>query len=933
MLHKTKTMLIASVAALCLMAAQVHAVTPSRQAQAFTPSPKMIEQFKQMPKSEQERIAKQYGIDPAMLSGGNRGASQPMENPNLVNARGEFAQDDASGDRNSKQEAKEDFDFKQDSQKNELKRFGYDMFAGEPTTFAPVSDVPVPSDYKIGPGDVLKVQLYGKENQEYSLTVGRDGSVQFPELGPIQLSGMSFSEARESLQQRIKQQMIGIESNISMGELRSIRIFVAGDAYKPGSYTVSSLSTITQALFVAGGVNDIGSLRNIQVKRNGKLVGHLDLYDLLLRGDASGDINLRSGDVVFIPAVGSLVSVTGEVRRPAIYEVASNETIGDVVNMAAGVKAGAYAQATSLERFNENGLKSIINLDLTTAKDKQLKAKAGDYIRVKNASSQFENSITLVGAVVRAGKYQWREGLTVKDIIPSVWGDLSPTADLNYALVVREINKHGDIEVLQFAIGAAIADGSLKENLVLKPRDKILVFNYDDTTQSRFELNKLVKQRLAKVSELKGNSLLGDDLFKAGFDSINFSAQKKYTAADIAGVVMTDKNINEEQQLEQKAVANEVSQMLANLFDDVELVKLSAAMSRSELLYPIINKLYQQAGTQTSIQIVAVAGKVRHPGLYPLSLQAKVTDLVKAAGGLVEGAYIGNAELTRTVNSGASSDIRHIAIDLQSALIGDQQANIAIKGRDVLTVQTIPDWQETKSIEIRGEVTFPGTYNIGRGESLKDVLTRAGGLTQYASASGAVFVRESVRQQEQLEIKKLANQLRRDIASRGVSKDGLQVNYSDAQMMLADLENIKALGRLVVDLNALNLGIEEADLQLEDADVLYVPAIKQTVAVMGEVQHPSTHRFKAGLTLDDYLTMSGGSRERGDDSRIYVIKADGSVMMPQNSLWFTADTNIDAGDTVIVPLDTDYKDNLTLWTQVTGIIYNTAVAISAISGL
>jgi polysaccharide biosynthesis/export protein len=910
-LHKTKTMLIASVAALFLIGGQ---------AQAATPSPQMIEQFKKLPKSEQQRIAKQYGIDPAMLSG-QRNNSEQIVNPQVINSRDNFQENDPAVE----------FDFKKENQKNELRRFGYEMFAGEPSTFAPVSDVPVPSDYKIGPGDVLKIQLYGKENQEYSLTVGRDGSVQFPELGPIQLSGMSFSEARESLQQRIKQQMIGIESNISMGELRSIRIFVAGDAYKPGSYTVSSLSTITQALFVAGGVNDIGSLRNIQVKRNGQLVGHLDLYDLLLRGDASGDINLRSGDVVFIPAVGSLVSVTGEVRRPAIYEVASNETIADVVNMAAGVKAGAYAKATSLERFNENGLKSVINLDLTKAKDNQLKAKAGDFIRVKTASSQFENSITLVGAVVRAGKYQWREGLRVNDIIPSVWGDLAPTADLNYALVIREINKNGDIDVIQFALGAAISDSSVKDNLVLVPRDKILVFNYDDASQSRFELNKLVKQRLAKVAALKGDSLLEDDLFKAGFETINFSSKKKHTAADIAGVVMIDKGSNQQQ--EKQAVGNEVSQMLANLFDDVELVKLSSVMSRNELLYPIINKLYQQADTQSNIQIVAVAGKVRHPGLYPLSQNGRVTDLIKAAGGLLEGAYIKKAELTRTLNSGTNSDISHISIDLQNALIGEQHANIKLEGRDVLTVQTIPDWQEAKSIEIRGEVKFPGTYNIGRGESLSDVLARAGGLTQYASVNGAVFVRESVRQQEQLEIKKLANQLRRDIASRGVSKDGLQVNYADAQMMLQDLENIKAVGRLVVDLSALNLGIEEADLQLEDADVLYVPAVKQTVAVMGEVQHPSTHRFKAGLTLDDYLNMSGGSRERGDDSRIYVIKADGSVMMPQNSLWFTADTNIDAGDTVIVPLDTDYKDNLTLWSQVTGIIYNTAVAISAISGL
>ncbi|GGQ09569.1 SLBB domain-containing protein [Shewanella litoralis] len=912
MLHKTKNMLIAGLSAIIIFSTQVQAVTPS---------PQMIEQFKQLPKSEQARIAQQYGIDPSSFGGSS--TNTRVENPQVVSERV------VNGANAQTQNANTELDFKQDNQRNELNRFGYDMFAGEPTTFAPVSDVPVPSEYMVGPGDTINVQLYGKENQQYSLTIGRNGSIQFPSLGPIQLHGMSFSEVRDSISEKIKQQMIGIESNISMGELRSIRIFVAGDAYKPGSYTVSSLSTITQALFVAGGVNEIGSLRNVQLKRNGRLVGKFDLYDLLLRGDASGDINLRSGDVVFIPAVGGLVSVTGEVRRPAIYEIAPNETIADVVTMAAGVKAAAYPKATSLERYNSNGLKSIINLDLTSAKDKTLLAKSGDYIRVKNASSQFENTITLAGAVVRPGKFQWRDGIKVADILPSLWGDLAPTADLNYALVIREINKYGDIEVLQFSLGAAIAEGSLADNLPLLPRDKILVFNYDDSTQNRFELNKLIKQRIARVSELNGDSLLGNDLFQAGFESLDFNGNKKISSRDIAGVVISDT----EQLKEQKAVSNEVSQMLGNLFDDIELIKVSNAMSRGELLYPIISKLYQQGSTHSNVKVIAAAGKVRHPGLYPLSDNATVSDLITAAGGLTEGAYIEKAELTRTSLDDSGSGITHIRVDISSALMGDQSADIALQSRDALTIQTIPDWQESKSIELRGEVKFPGVYNIGRGETLAKVLERAGGFTQYAAPNASVFVRESVRQQEELEIKKLANQLRRDIASRGISKDGIQVNYADAQMMLTDLENIKAVGRLVVDLNAISLGIDEADLQLENADVLYIPSIKQTIAVMGEVQHPSTHRFKTGYTLEQYLSLSGGPRERADEDRTYIIKADGSVVLPNQSAWFASGTEMSAGDTVIVPLDTEYKDNLTLWTQVTGIIYNTAVAISAISGL
>ena len=910
MLHKTKNVLLAGLSAFIILTTQAHAVTPT---------PQMIEQFKQLPKSEQERVARQYGLDPSMLSG-SANSSVSVTNPTVVEPR----QNQSS--QQSDTAKKNEYDFKQDSDKNELKRFGYEMFAGEPTTFAPVTDVPVPSDYMVGPGDVIKVQLYGKESNEYSLTINRDGTVQIPDLGPVSVAGLSFSDLRQELSKRIKQQMIGIESNITMGELRSIRIFIAGDAYKPGSYTVSSLSTITQALFVAGGVNEIGSLRNVQVKRSGKLIGSFDLYDLLLRGDASGDINLRSGDVVFIPSIGGLVSVAGEVQRPAIYELKKNETIADVINMAAGIKQGAYPRNSSIERYNANGLKTIINVDLTSSNGNNTLVKAGDYIRVKNASNQYEDAITIVGAVVRPGKYQWKQQ-RISDVLPSIWGDLLLSADLDYGLVVREINKHGDIETLQFAPGEAITSPNSIQNIALQPRDKIMIFNFSDDTQNRFELNSLVKKRVSKVESLKGDSLLDADLFKAGFETLDNTVASKYTN-EIAGVAF-----NEHASEEQTLVSSEVAKMLSNLFEDRDLIKLSNVMSRKELLYPIVTKLTQQGNSQHGIMIVAIAGKIRHPGVYPLTNSAKVTDLVKAAGGLLEGAYVERAELTRTHTTSTISDIIHKQINLYAAINGNQEDNIELKGRDMVTILTTPEWQERKVIEVKGEVKFPGTYNIRRGETLSDVIARAGGYTEYAYPSAAVFVRESVRMQEQIEIKKLADQLRRDIATRGVSKDGLSISYSDAQLMLTDLENIKAVGRLVIDLNALKLGIKEADVQLEDSDVLYVPTIKQTVAVMGEVQHPSTHRFKDGLTLDDYLVMSGGPRERGDEDRVYVIKADGSVMMPTQSIWFNTDSQITAGDTVIVPLDTEYKDNLTLWSQVTQIIYNTAVAFAAVSGI
>nr|WP_283165795.1 SLBB domain-containing protein [Shewanella litorisediminis] len=818
--------MIAGVGALVLVGGPVAAITPS---------PQMIEQFKNLPKAEQERIARQYGIDPSLL--GTTPTQASVTNPEVVAPREtkeNVVVDQSESDAiNQATKTESEVVAREEDLEKQLKRFGYDMFAGEPSTFAPVSDVPVPAEYMMGPGDVLNVQLYGKENKNFSLTVGRDGGVQFPGLGPISLVGMSFSEAKSFLTDKIAQSMIGIQANITMGELRSIRIFVAGDAYRPGSYTVSSLSTITQALFVSGGINEIGSLRNIQLKRAGRTVGTFDLYDLLLAGDASKDLRLQSGDVVFIPSVGGLVSVTGEVRRPAIYEIKADDTMADVLKMASGAKPGAYPEASTIERFSKD-VKTVINVDLTQASGLSVKAKAGDLVRVKSTSTRIDNAVTLVGAVVRPGKYQYRNGMRIRDMLPSIWGDLTLNADLDYGLLVREINQRGDVKVIQVSVGKAIS-GDDRANIALQPRDTLMVFDYAD---------------------------------------------------------------------------------------------------RATLLEPVITQLRQQSRFGDAIKLADINGSVRFPGKYPITEGATIKDLLVAAGGLKEGAYTLSAELTRqNISEQNGVTVSHQQLSLQDVLQDIPSANIALQSRDVLTVRDLPDWQDTRWVTIKGEVRFPGTYSIQRGETLKHVLSRAGGLSKDAAPRSAVFLRESVKLKEKTELLKLSDELRREIAAKALTKDTPTVGYADAQNMLKELENVQVLGRLVVDINAIQLGIEEADLKLEDGDALYIPAQNQTVSVMGQVQHPSTHRYKRGFTFDQYLELAGGPRKRADDDRAYILRADGSVAMPGSSYWFSSDEEMQPGDTIVVPLDTEYKDNLTLWSQVTQIIYNTAVAVATISGL
>ncbi|MCL1096432.1 SLBB domain-containing protein [Shewanella gelidii] len=804
-------------------------------AAAITPSPQMIEQFKALPKSEQQRLAKQYGVDPSILSSGSR--TTTIQNPEVVaprKATNNVVDQSESEGLNQATKTKSSVEALESKKEKQLKRFGYDLFAGEPTTFAPVSDVPVPSEYMVGPGDTLNVQLYGKEHNEFTLTINREGVVQFPDLGPISLNGLTFAEVREVLKRRIDQAMIGIQASITMGELRSIRIFVAGDAYKPGSYTVSSLSTMTQALFVSGGVNQIGSLRNIQLKRMGKTVGTLDLYDLLMKGDASGDMRLQSGDVVFIPPSGGSVGIKGEIRRPAIYELKNNETIADVLRMASGLKPGAYPKASSIERYKLAANKTVITIDLTTKSGLSSRVKNGDIISVKSSSSRIDNVVTISGAVIRPGEYQWSPNLKVADILPSIWGDLTISADLDYCLLVREINRRGDIEVQTVALGQAITKRSSKQNIVLQPRDHIVVFDYSD---------------------------------------------------------------------------------------------------RKKLLAPIIAKLKKQSRFGDAVKTVNIGGNVKFPGQYPLTKKAKAKDLLIAAGGLQEGAYTLAAELTRQLASKNGVKSQHTQISLEDIINNVSAANVELQSRDIITVRTLPDFQETRWVKVQGEVVFPGSYSIQRGETLKQVLERAGGLTEEASARSAVFLRKSVQRKEQIELSKLSDELRRDIAARALTKDGAIIGFADAQLMLNELENVKTVGRLVVDINAINMGIVDANIDLENEDEIYIPAKNPTVSVMGQVQYPSTHRYKQGLKLEDYLNLAGGPRKRADDDRVYVLKADGSVMMPSSSLWYSDNHPIEPGDSIIMPLDTEYKDSLTLWSQVTQIIYNTAVAISAISSI
>lgn len=891
-----KTLLAAVIA---VNSIQLHAAQVS-QAQ--------IEQFKKLPRAQQEAMAKRFGID---LNSINNMDSEMQEQPlTEVQERDVFAEEND----NELKLTEDGLNIEVD-----LKPFGYDVFANEPMTFEPNMAISIPENYIMGVGDEVTIQTFGKESENYQVVINREGKIVIPELGPFQVAGLTYSEFTSFIKAKIAERVIGVEAVVSLSKLRSIRVFVAGEAYKPGPYTLSSLSSMTHALFAAGGVNTSGSLRSLQLKRAGQVVGEFDLYDLLINGDSSNDLLLRAGDVLFIPAKGEEVSIEGSVRRPAIYELKNNESFAEVIDMAGGLLAEAYKVSVPVERFSNNS-RTVVSIDFNNLKALSSRVNNGDRIHVMKNSEVFSESVTLIGAVARPGKYQWREGYKISDLIHSVDAGLLPHADLNYGLVIREVDVAKRIEVHQFSIASALMDLNGEDNITLASRDRVIVFsNVDKITDEVLTIDKFAfsQESLLKKEKLLAKSKYEDREFWALYGDGEYIAREDGTDADIEDVV------------------NSSLDDLTDVSRDKDVNARELGMfSRQRLLVPIINRLRNQASGGDALKLVEVDGQVKFPGVYPLPVNGDVKQLVIAAGGVTESAYLARADITRSTLTNSKATKRSHTIDLAEALSNSNNEKFKLVSKDRIYVHQIPDWSENLIIELRGEFVFPGKYTIERGETLSDIIKKAGGLTEYAFAEGSVFTRKKLKELEIQNVRRIASDLRIEMASKSLTEDGLGVSYTEAQQLLSDLTKLDPLGRLVIELPRV-LSQPDYDVTVEDGDVLYVPTKKDSINVIGQVQVTTSHIFDPSLDALEYIKRSGGMKKRADEDRIYIVKANGTVELVGNSSWFAsrAEDTMQAGDTIVVPLDSGYMSNLTLWSTATQIIYNTAVAIAAISGI
>jgi polysaccharide export outer membrane protein len=720
----------------------------------------------------------------------------------------------------------------------QLQIFGASLFVGDvPSTFAPVNDIPVAPDYVIGPGDELRLQVWGQVNQQGSFLVDRTGTISVPQLGTVHVAGQRYDQLNDFLRNEFGRVYRNFNLNVTMGQLRSIQVFVVGQARRPGSYTISSLSTLLNALFASGGPTPQGSLRDIQVMRGAQTVVHFDLYDLLLHGDKSKDVPLSPGDVIFIPAVGPQVALLGSVNVPAIYELkkgaATETTVGELLELGGGRTSSAAGTQVRLERIVDRTALSVIDVDLS--KPDRTVLQNGDIVSVISIVDRFKNAVTLRGNVANPGRYVWFPGMRISDLIPN-----------KEALVTRNYwEKRNQL-------------GQIPRDYQPEPRDR------DQQTEPR-------------------------DTTSTGALQAGGSGQTQTQASGTGTATATDRTTQ-------------------------------GGATRTS-----------QGGGSVGAALTATDG-----------IFTAKTDVVLSAPDINWSyAVIERQSASDLKTSLLSFNLGKIILD------GDQSQNLELLPGDVVTIFStsdlrVPSSQQTRFVRLEGEFTSAGVYSVRPGETLRQLLTRAGGMTPEAYLYASEFTRLSTKRVERQRLSEYADQLDAQLTAATSGQAAKALNPQDsaaasaqaasAQEAISRLRQIEPVGRIVLPLTPDSRGIDDVpDLALEDGDRFVVPRVPSSVNVEGQVYSANAFVFERGRQVRDYLKMAGGPSRQADTKRTFVVRADGSVYSQQYGDLPKA--RVFPGDTIVVPLQLEHKAVLRTLVDIATIAGQFGIAIAAITVL
>ncbi len=632
-------------------------------------------------------------------------------------------------------------------------------------------------------------------------------------------------------------------------------------------------------------------MRILKHYRGDQLIQQVDVYDLLLHGVRAGMQRLQTGDTILVPPLGPTVTVTGMVRRPAIYELNGEKSLAQVLELAGGVLASGTLRHVDVERLQAHESRSMLALDVPENNNQEAVTKAltdfaiqdGDKVKISPIVSFADKSVFLDGHVFRPGKYAYTDGMKLTDLIKS-YKDLLPEPYKAHAEIIRLNAPDYTPEVLAFNLDDALAGKD--QDLVLKPFDTVRIFGrFDFEDAPVISVTGAVRDPGDHVTN--GATYLRDAIFLAG-------------------------NTTPDAQLDDVQIFRRT--------DDGKLKVLSVSLNKAlagdttenVLLEPKDRIFVHKDLAKIDPAAVSIEGEVERPGKYPLGANMGAADLVRLAGGLKRGAYTQEADLTRYEledNSKIVSD--HITVPIAKALANEPDADARLRDGDVLTIRQLTGWNDVgATIKIDGEVTHPGTYGIQSGERLSSILQRAGGFASDAYPYGAVFERVQVRQMQEDTRSDLIRRIKGEEAEVQLTPSGDQDDSKQAiilqyQATLQKLQNTAPEGRLVVHISSdvQSWANTTKDIQVRAGDSIYIPKKPGIVIVDGSVYNPTAITFRSGKDAGWYLERAGGPTELANKKAVFVVRADGSVVGGPGGLFSggVKSAELQPGDMVVVP--------------------------------
>jgi protein involved in polysaccharide export with SLBB domain len=787
-------------------------------------------------------------------------------------------------------------------------------------------DLPAGPDYVLGPGDAVAIDIWGGISRRLQVLVDRSGRLPLPEVGTVEVSGRTLGDVQRIVQAALRTQFHDVAADVSLSRIRSVRVYVVGEVEDPGPYDISSLSTPLNALYAAGGPTSRGSIRRLRLYREDKLVQEVDAYDLLLHGVHGSLAKIQSGDTIQVPAMGAEVTVEGMVTHPAIYELRSESNLAEALELAGGVlRTGTYRHI-EVERVIAHQGHTMLRLDMPEENDVQAVNKAleefkvqdGDKIRISPILVYSDKTVYLDGHVFHPGKYAYREGMKVTDLIHS-YNDLLPEPYRTHAEIIRLQSPDYTPVVFAFNLGEALA--GKEQDLVLKPFDTVRIFGRYD-----FEDPPLV----TVTGEVRDPG-----------DHVTNGATRLRDAVYLAGGVTPDAELDDVQVFRRA--------------EDGKLRVLSVDLKRALendpkdnlLLEPKDRVFVHRNLSKVDPAAVSIQGEVARPGKYPLGENMTAADLVRVAGGLKRGAYTETADLTRyELVQGTNVTGETTTVQLAKAMAGEPDTDVRLHDGDVLTVKQVTGWKDVGAmISVKGEVVHPGTFGIQEGERLSSILLRAGGFRADAYPFGAIFERQQVRQLEEENREQLIRQVRIDGANLTLLPEGdsdqkmaKEASVNQWQAALQKLQASPPSGRLVIHISSdvKHWANTPADVQVRAGDLLYIPKRPNYVMVDGSVYNATAVTYKPGKNAGWYLAQAGGPTNSANKKAIFVVHADGSVAGGSGGLFSggVEKVALHPGDLVEVPEKafsgtTKWKQTL----EVAQLTYAIGVAVQVARGL